>query len=507
MGLSWANLIELADDRPILFELEPLGGEGRIFIAFGDEAMARVLVDARPDAHVITITARAMETLQSGEVFTVPLRELGVPGFHVGLVFAGETEFELIENLRAAGLADPSAPIEGIEEYLRHERNEVADCPRCRAGSHGGLATQAPRALIGARAGRGRSWRERVVRHPYLVMAGGLAICFVIALTIVYVGKDARKLASAKAPPEPSAQTQAWLVSDRMRQAQLDARDPEVLSLGLASTGEGPCPLAVTAPELLGTRPSGPAPQNGDDDAERFANQLEWVLLLIDEVDVLPGVASGVGPVNHRIYSGATVDDGGSSYRLTFVVDAWRGANSQYVPGRGDGTAVGVEPARASLRVRQSSRHGLHTAAHARALRRRTSAARSRRRSPIQSTRRDSARCHLRWRRSTGRNACLVTGDLDSSIWRRKPACPLAEEKALSRERLVARSRSPPKSMNSIARSSKNTASSSDARRAKREKSKTVSTSHGPRRASSYGCPPNPNGRWGGLRCCLLRWR
>jgi hypothetical protein len=138
------------------------------------------MIAAFPDGHVVTLTERTLRSLQGGEVIQVPLADLAVANFRVGLLFAGETEFEIVSEVRTAGLLAPDARIDGIEEYERHERNEVADCKRCQARGHGKA-----RPVIGPQAGE--PWQERLYRHPYLVSIGFLAIVSVIVLLVQYL--------------------------------------------------------------------------------------------------------------------------------------------------------------------------------------------------------------------------------------------------------------------------------------------------------------------------------
>jgi hypothetical protein len=200
IGLSWANLEGLSEIGPITVDLAPHGGHGTLVLALGDAGTITELLAGSPGLHVAVLTANTLDTLRAGELVEIPLHELGVPGFNVGLLFAGQTEYELIAALRLGGLLPPETPIEGLEEYQRHERNEVEDCPFCQERRHGlptgssPLASYSPRlfastAPAAATSGRKkaprrahRPWSERIYQHPYLffvlavVVVGGLTV-------------------------------------------------------------------------------------------------------------------------------------------------------------------------------------------------------------------------------------------------------------------------------------------------------------------------------------------
>jgi hypothetical protein len=170
MGLSFGNLRELRAQRPIVFDLAAHSSHGRLVIACGDEGTVAQMLSAFPDGHVVTLTERTLASLREGAVIQVPLADLNVPNFGLGLLFAGETEYEIVAGMRSAGLLAPDAPLDGIEEYERHERNEVADCALCRGRRHGAPAVVA------------LPWQERVYRHPYLVAASFLLLVSIITL-------------------------------------------------------------------------------------------------------------------------------------------------------------------------------------------------------------------------------------------------------------------------------------------------------------------------------------
>jgi hypothetical protein len=340
MGLSFRNLDELARDNPILFDLAPYDSSGQLLITCGDERTLKRTFAAFPSAHVITLTPRTLNTLRSGQAVIAPLDQLGVPGFADGALFAGETEFELIELLRASGLVDPDTQIEGLEEYFRHERGEVEDCPSCRLQRHtearlppldvlalaGLLAPESGKGapLTGPAPGR-EDWRERIYRHPYLVVVAALAVCALLALAIESLKSDPPPIQAG--PPPMSERTRAWIASDQARRRLLEERAPHVLALG---TGEparepAPCTAQIVAPPALGQQLIGVG-RRGLDDLHSFEETLEQVLLVFhDALDVMPGSAAGVGPVRRRLHWDSSVDHGNlsSPYRLTFVVDAW----------------------------------------------------------------------------------------------------------------------------------------------------------------------------------------
>ena len=147
-------------------------------LAFGDESTVARMLAAFPKAHVVTITERTLGSLRAGLAITVPLAELGVHNLGIALVFAGETEYEVIAQLRAAGLIGSDTTIDGIEEYDRHERNEVADCPRCLHRHHGLAAPllAVARDRSGGNVPQAGAWRERLYRHPYLFLIACVAL-------------------------------------------------------------------------------------------------------------------------------------------------------------------------------------------------------------------------------------------------------------------------------------------------------------------------------------------
>jgi hypothetical protein len=200
IGLSWANLKGLSEIGPITVELAPYGGHGALMLALGDEGIVTELLSGSPGLHVVVLTGNTLDTLRAGELVEIPLHQLGVPGFAVGVLFAGQTEYELIAALRLGGLLPPETVIEGLEEYQRHGRNEVEDCVFCQERRHGlpagfsPWASHSPRlsaatAPAAARTLRARAprrahrlWSERIYQHPYLffvlavVVVGGLAV-------------------------------------------------------------------------------------------------------------------------------------------------------------------------------------------------------------------------------------------------------------------------------------------------------------------------------------------
>ena len=180
LGLSHGNLRELRAERPFVFDLAQHESQGQLVIAYGDERTVAQMLARFPGGHVVTLTERTIRSLQGGEVIQVPLADLAVANFRVGLLFAGETEFEIVSDMRTAGLLAPGARIDGIEEYERHERNEVADCEMCRARSHGRA-----RPVIGPPAGE--PWQERLYRHPYLFAFAVLALVSIVVVLVQYL--------------------------------------------------------------------------------------------------------------------------------------------------------------------------------------------------------------------------------------------------------------------------------------------------------------------------------
>ncbi|MBA3499233.1 MAG: hypothetical protein M4D80_21435 [Myxococcota bacterium] len=177
LGLSHGNLRELRAERPIVFDLAQHESRGQLVIAYGDERTVAQMLALFPGGHVVTLTERTIRSLQGGEVIQVPLADLAVHNFRVGLLFAGETEYEIVTDMRTAGLIAPGARIDGIEEYERHERNEVSDCELCRARGHG-----AARPVIGPVTGE--PWQERLYRHPYLFTIAFLVIVSIVVLLV-----------------------------------------------------------------------------------------------------------------------------------------------------------------------------------------------------------------------------------------------------------------------------------------------------------------------------------
>lgn len=142
----------------------------------GEQALADVM-SRFPGDHVVGLTPRTLQTLRDGHPVELQLAPLGLSDFTGGFLFAGQSEFELIELLRSTGLIDATTKFEGVEEYLRHERNAVEDCVFCRERRHGksGVVFSAPSAV---------SWQARILAHPYLVMLGVLGVFALIGLVV-----------------------------------------------------------------------------------------------------------------------------------------------------------------------------------------------------------------------------------------------------------------------------------------------------------------------------------
>ncbi|MDP1923079.1 MAG: hypothetical protein Q8L14_42945 [Myxococcales bacterium] len=142
----------------------------------GEQALADVM-SLFPGDQVVGLTPRTLQTLRDGHPVELQLAPLGLSDFTGGFLFAGQSEFELVELLRASGLIDATTKFEGVEEYLRHERNAVEDCVFCRERRHqkNGVVFSAPAAP---------SWQARILAHPYLAMLGVLGVFALIGLAV-----------------------------------------------------------------------------------------------------------------------------------------------------------------------------------------------------------------------------------------------------------------------------------------------------------------------------------
>ncbi|MDX2013985.1 MAG: hypothetical protein SFW67_27560 [Myxococcaceae bacterium] len=93
----------------------------------------------------------------------------------VRVLFAGPTEFEMIDALRGAGLVDAATRFQGLEEYQQHERNAVESCALCRERRHVKREPPPPPA---------RSWRETLYAHPYVAALGLFALFALIGALV-----------------------------------------------------------------------------------------------------------------------------------------------------------------------------------------------------------------------------------------------------------------------------------------------------------------------------------
>lgn len=179
LGLSFGNLERMQAGDPAIVQLGRPDGPGRIILACANDEQEVAGVMARfPGDHVVGLSARTVGSLRSGEAFELPLGQLGVPLFSRGILFAGPTEFEVVEQLRATGFLDATVQLEGLEEYLRHERGEVVGCAQCRSRSHGKpTAPDAPSAAPTV-------WRDWLFAHPYVGAFGLLGLFALIGLAM-----------------------------------------------------------------------------------------------------------------------------------------------------------------------------------------------------------------------------------------------------------------------------------------------------------------------------------
>lgn len=178
IGLSFANLDRIQAGDPAFVLLT--GERGRVVLAHAPSNLdLAVLITQYPDDHLIGLTSRTLETLRGGEAVEIPLARLGLSRFAAGILFAGPTEFEMVDNLRATGLVDAATKLEGLEEYLQHERNEVETCALCRERRHRKRDLPVPRESPQA-----RTWQETLHAHPYLASLVLLGVFALLGLAV-----------------------------------------------------------------------------------------------------------------------------------------------------------------------------------------------------------------------------------------------------------------------------------------------------------------------------------
>ena len=178
LGLSFGNLEQIQAGEPAVVELTKHGSTGRIVLAWaaGEEELAG-LIELFPADHVVGLTGRTVDTLRSGEAVELALSQLGVPGFWAGILFVGPTEFEIVEALRTSGFLDAAVQLQGLEEYLRHERNEDETCTLCRKRSHRRSGHHPAKSTQSS-----LRWRDKLYEHPYLAAFGLLGLFALIGL-------------------------------------------------------------------------------------------------------------------------------------------------------------------------------------------------------------------------------------------------------------------------------------------------------------------------------------
>jgi len=128
MGLSHANLALLAEGRPIRFDLAPYGDSGHLLLLAGSEGDVAAAI-ASGD-HVLGLTPRTLDSLKSGNVIPVELAGIGLTALWQAILFAGPSERQIVDDVRAAGLIPPEAKLDW-DEYERHERCADPGCPEC----------------------------------------------------------------------------------------------------------------------------------------------------------------------------------------------------------------------------------------------------------------------------------------------------------------------------------------------------------------------------------------
>lgn len=176
LGLSFGNLERLEAGQPAFTTFEPARARFVLASAREHRDLALAMVQ-HPGDHVVGLTARTVAALRAGEAVELEVSQLGLHRLVSLLIFAGPTEFEMIEALRASGFVDAATRLEGLEEYLRHERNEVETCEFCRERRHyrrrPPVATQPP-----------GTWRDRLYAHPYLASLGLLSLFALIGAAV-----------------------------------------------------------------------------------------------------------------------------------------------------------------------------------------------------------------------------------------------------------------------------------------------------------------------------------
>jgi hypothetical protein len=174
MGLSFDNLDRLQAGEPAFVPLE--GSRGRIVLACSanHQALALLMVQFSGD-HLVGLSPRMIDDLSGGQTVEIALEQIGVRGVNTGVLFAGPTEFEMVDALRAAGFVDAATRLTGLDEYLQHERNEVETCPLCRERRH--------RQRKAARA----TWQQTLVAHPNLAIVGLFGLFALIGLVVAWL--------------------------------------------------------------------------------------------------------------------------------------------------------------------------------------------------------------------------------------------------------------------------------------------------------------------------------
>jgi len=332
MGLSESNLELLEGGEPIAFALEEYGIDGYFGMVYGGETalqIEREKVSDHPFA-LMSLTDSDYIALRGGDLLTRSFVELGLDASGAVTIFVGASELEILDQLRASGIVDPSTPIAGVEEYFAHEAGLVPGCEKCAAREpHEHLATPViPAGRPMGRPGGSSNWRERLYAHPGLVALGVAAMCVVAGLVLDdYLKSQRAREAADNAPQGPSAETVAFIASDKARRTALDAYDPVVLNPALGAE----CPAAnLLLPVSIGRRPIahfGPRDAKLSDQA-RFKQSLERYLLFAKvPFDAMPAIKGGVGPVTKRVQRDGWIDrqvqEFAQPYQVTVVVQAW----------------------------------------------------------------------------------------------------------------------------------------------------------------------------------------
>ena len=336
LGLSFDNLRLLADSRPIVFDLAPLGSRGTFVLACGpvDEVVRFVERSGLADARIVRVDEARLASFRRGEALSLDLEALGVPGFTDAILFAGPTEFEVVEALRSAGLVKPETELEGIEEYRRHQAGLVQDCPLCQARKHGlpddlGLSwleqfsQNSPPPPTPAQASRSTpvDWRA-LLRSPLFRLFLVTAVVGSIVGILVAPSVRHKRSASHDERESPArARARERIVSaEKPRSAFFDTARRNDLAPALSADS---CPVAVQLPHALGSLERQMVHFASSKPDRALGESLRMFALYGPGFDLLPPASAGADG-GERV--GATPEGTLPQAWPTLVVEQWTDA-------------------------------------------------------------------------------------------------------------------------------------------------------------------------------------